>query len=156
MCSGSEAGSYLRLIDSCITQLTAQGPVTRVKKIRALSSSAHARPCVLQGLGPIPSLTAICTGSGRGTHFSTGLARGERTQNKSQKGLVAIPRQESHRWLICGFSSSARTSLCSPGVEVQGFGERVEGRVWGGLWYLSLDVVPEQRMNHLWTYDVGP
>ena len=31
--SGSEAGSYLRLIDSCITQLKALlGPVTRVKK----------------------------------------------------------------------------------------------------------------------------
>jgi len=26
MCSGSEAGTYLRLIDSCITQLKAQGP----------------------------------------------------------------------------------------------------------------------------------
>ena len=26
MCSGSEAGSYLRLIDSCITQCKAQGP----------------------------------------------------------------------------------------------------------------------------------
>ena len=26
MCSGSEADSYLRLIDSCITQLKAQGP----------------------------------------------------------------------------------------------------------------------------------
>ena len=26
MCSGSEAGSYLRLTDSCITQLKAQGP----------------------------------------------------------------------------------------------------------------------------------
>jgi len=26
LCSGSEAGSYLRLIDSCITQLKAQGP----------------------------------------------------------------------------------------------------------------------------------
>jgi len=26
MCSGSEAGSYLRLIDSCITQRKAQGP----------------------------------------------------------------------------------------------------------------------------------
>ena len=26
MCSGSEAGSHLRLIDSCITQLMAQGP----------------------------------------------------------------------------------------------------------------------------------
>ena len=26
MCSGSEAGSYLRLIDSCITQLKALGP----------------------------------------------------------------------------------------------------------------------------------
>ena len=32
---GAEAGSYLRLVDSCITQLEAQdllGPVTRVKK----------------------------------------------------------------------------------------------------------------------------
>ena len=26
MCSGSEAGSYLKLIDACITQLKAQGP----------------------------------------------------------------------------------------------------------------------------------
>ena len=26
MCSGTEAGSYLRLIDSCITQVKAQGP----------------------------------------------------------------------------------------------------------------------------------
>jgi len=26
MCSGSEAGSYLRPIDSCITQLKAQAP----------------------------------------------------------------------------------------------------------------------------------
>ena len=26
MCSGSEAGSYLRLIDSCTTQLKAEGP----------------------------------------------------------------------------------------------------------------------------------
>ena len=26
MCSGSKAGSHLRLIDSCITQLEAQGP----------------------------------------------------------------------------------------------------------------------------------
>ena len=26
LCCGTEAGSYLRLIDSCITQLKAQGP----------------------------------------------------------------------------------------------------------------------------------
>ena len=26
MCCGTEAGSYLRLIDACITQLKAQGP----------------------------------------------------------------------------------------------------------------------------------
>jgi len=26
MCSGSEAGSYWRLVDSCITQLKVQGP----------------------------------------------------------------------------------------------------------------------------------
>ena len=29
MCSGSEAGSHFRRIDSCITQLTAQGPSSR-------------------------------------------------------------------------------------------------------------------------------
>jgi len=28
MCNGSEVGSYLRLIDSCTTQLKAQGPKT--------------------------------------------------------------------------------------------------------------------------------
>jgi len=32
MCSGSEAGSYLRLIDSCITQLKAQGPAISCNK----------------------------------------------------------------------------------------------------------------------------
>ena len=31
MCSGSGAGSYLRLIDSCVTQLKAQGP-SRTRK----------------------------------------------------------------------------------------------------------------------------
>jgi len=35
MCSGSEAGSYLRLIDSCITQLKAQGPFTTCTESRA-------------------------------------------------------------------------------------------------------------------------
>jgi len=35
MCSGSEAGLYLRLIDSCITQLKAQGPYTR-KQVKLL------------------------------------------------------------------------------------------------------------------------
>jgi len=32
VCSGSEAGSYFRVIDSCITQLDLLGPVPRVKK----------------------------------------------------------------------------------------------------------------------------
>ena len=32
VCSGSKAGSYLRLIDSCITQLKAQGPSRTCKK----------------------------------------------------------------------------------------------------------------------------
>jgi len=43
MCSGSEAGSDLRLIDSCITQILRLkdllGPVTRVKKKKM------GRPC---------------------------------------------------------------------------------------------------------------
>jgi len=32
MCCGSEAGSYLRLIDSCISQLKAQGPYRTCKE----------------------------------------------------------------------------------------------------------------------------
>ena len=32
MCSGSDAGSYARLIDSCITQLKAQGPCNESKE----------------------------------------------------------------------------------------------------------------------------
>ena len=31
MCCGTEVGSYLRLIDSCFTQLDLLGPVTRLK-----------------------------------------------------------------------------------------------------------------------------
>ena len=51
MCSCSEAGSYLRLIDSCITQLIRLkdrlGPVTRVKK-KSLTGDAD-RPIWLMG-----------------------------------------------------------------------------------------------------------
>jgi len=49
MCSGSEAGWYLRLIDSCITQLKAQGPVTRVKKKKGTGKGA-ATPVILHGV----------------------------------------------------------------------------------------------------------
>jgi len=34
VCSGSEAGSYLRLVDSCITQLNAQGPSRTCNEIK--------------------------------------------------------------------------------------------------------------------------
>ena len=34
MCSGSEAGSYLRRIDACITQLQAQGPARTCNESR--------------------------------------------------------------------------------------------------------------------------
>ena len=35
-CSGSEAGSYLRLIDSCITQIEAQGPSSSSSSLLSL------------------------------------------------------------------------------------------------------------------------
>ena len=44
MCSGSEAGSYLRLIDCCILSLRLKhllGPVTRVKKKKKKTSAAE-------------------------------------------------------------------------------------------------------------------
>jgi len=46
MCSGSEAGSYLRLIDSCITQIKAQGPSRTCNE----SKEEHVRvPCCGRG-----------------------------------------------------------------------------------------------------------
>jgi len=41
MCCGTEAGSYLRLIDSCITQLKAQGPSRTCNESK---EEAHAQP----------------------------------------------------------------------------------------------------------------
>ena len=50
MCSGSEAGSYLRLIDSCITQLKAQGPSRTCKESNEAMfeyiSAALRRTCI--------------------------------------------------------------------------------------------------------------
>ena len=58
MCCGTEAGSYLRLIDSCITQLTAQGPVTRVKKNTTHEVvSDRVSPC---RLGMIIAILFVC------------------------------------------------------------------------------------------------
>ena len=43
MCNGSEAGSYLRLIDSCITQLGAQGPSRTCNESKEEEEGAAAR-----------------------------------------------------------------------------------------------------------------
>ena len=41
MCSGSEAGSYLRRIDCCITQLKAQGPSRTCNESQEKDKCAH-------------------------------------------------------------------------------------------------------------------
>jgi len=58
MCCGTEAGSYLRLIDSCITQLTAQGPsrtCNESEEEEKTAESDHAR--VLEG---VIGLGSVC------------------------------------------------------------------------------------------------
>ena len=53
MCSGSEAGSYLRLIDSYITQLKAQGPSAGAGQDRRSASGAgRARELPWREAGP--------------------------------------------------------------------------------------------------------
>ena len=49
MCCGTEAGSYLRLIDSCITQLKAQGPsrTCNESKEEVTLSGARAMPATM-------------------------------------------------------------------------------------------------------------
>jgi len=72
MCSGTEAGSYLRLIDSCITQLNAQGPSMtcneskeEVQKIRGSRREGFGNKGLMygeyvrvKGLACIPAVTA--------------------------------------------------------------------------------------------------
>ena len=58
MCSGSEAGSYLRLVDSCITQLKAQGldwfredVLPTVSTSSFLGKRNGSRTCLVQTFG---------------------------------------------------------------------------------------------------------
>ena len=55
--SGS-VNSYLRLIDSCITQLKAQGPVTRVKKKKKVQSTGARGDSCLQVVYAVRERTA--------------------------------------------------------------------------------------------------
>ena len=54
MCSGSETGSYLRLIDSCITQLKAHGPSRTCNESKEEGSLL----AVFPALGSLPTLEA--------------------------------------------------------------------------------------------------
>ena len=49
LCSGSEAGSYLRLIDSCITQLKAPGPSRTCNEIREEGVRVQGEGCTVFG-----------------------------------------------------------------------------------------------------------
>ena len=44
MCCGTEAGAYLRLIDSCITQLKAQGPSRTCNESKEEEKEEHLHP----------------------------------------------------------------------------------------------------------------
>jgi len=66
MCCGTEAGSYLRLIDSCITQLKAQGTARTCKESKEEeedSEAAGGAHCVSAGA------SGEQTASGRGERF---------------------------------------------------------------------------------------
>ena len=65
MCSGSEAGSYLRLIYSCITRLKARGPsrtgTESKEEVGSVSQAAHlhvTRGCGKQAIGARAAKTA--------------------------------------------------------------------------------------------------
>jgi len=47
MCSGSEAGSCLRLIDSCITQLKAQGPARTLNESKEDEEGVRTWPALV-------------------------------------------------------------------------------------------------------------
>ena len=67
MCSGTEAGSYLRLIDSCITQLKAQGPSRTCNECK--EEEEEEEGCLLPST-LLVFLAGGCTGLQGGVHRS--------------------------------------------------------------------------------------
>jgi len=60
MCSGSEAGSYLRLIDGYITQLKAQGPCRTCNESKEEEEEGHP-PVPFKRRGNTSAVLTICT-----------------------------------------------------------------------------------------------
>jgi len=58
MCTGSEAGSYLRRIDSCVTQLKAQGPSRTCNESKEEEEESLEETDQLSVFGPHPSSAA--------------------------------------------------------------------------------------------------
>ena len=59
MCWGTEAGSYLRLIDSCITQLKAQGPSRTCNESREEEEEEDSTFFFEDGLAYQPQVTIL-------------------------------------------------------------------------------------------------
>ena len=115
MCGGSEAGSYLRRIDSCITQLKAQARVTRVKtkKRSNLGDMINQLPA---------SFVAAWVAS-------TVPRQALRTSIKSQ--LLKI-------WIKFGDKcprNGSKNELTAPRTTL---GQHLKGVAWGGVWVLGL------------------
>jgi len=61
MCGGTEAGSYLRLIDSCITQLKAQGPARTCNESKEKKKKKKSPGRVLESRRPHGSRAGALT-----------------------------------------------------------------------------------------------
>jgi hypothetical protein len=81
--SGSEAGAYLRLINSCITQVKAQGPC------RTCNASEEEEEAGIPGIAPGEELFEL-----HGRHFAEGES-GSGTQAGVARGLASTARHTS-------------------------------------------------------------
>jgi len=70
MCSGTEAGSYLKRIDSCITQLQAQGPSRTCNESKEKEVQGTDRMMVpsAAGVDGLAARTEMCSGSETGLY----------------------------------------------------------------------------------------
>ena len=78
MCCGTEAGSYLRLIDSCITRLKAQGPSRTCNESEEEEKKRRTNPGTLGHLlsAHSASLTRIYTDRDAELGAATGILVG--------------------------------------------------------------------------------
>ena len=139
MCSGSEAGSYLRLIDSCINQRKAQGPSRTSNKSKEEEEVFHSVKAVegKEARVHVPTLKhAPCsTHARRDIQTASGLAsyrRATHTPPSQDRDKATSIARQVYTTVKCRrqwYSTSSRSATQQRGSQEPGEGNGLAARL---------------------------